>query len=84
MQFKNNRPLAAQVGPVGFCRPRWNPYRNGFTLVELLVVIAIIAILAGMLLLTSSAVPIAAGQESVVLEVALVAAKLFSIELACV
>ena len=32
----------------------------------------------------ASAVPIAAGQESVVLEVALVAAKLFAIELACV
>jgi prepilin-type N-terminal cleavage/methylation domain-containing protein/prepilin-type processing-associated H-X9-DG protein len=50
MQFKNNRPLAAQVGPVGFCRPRWNPYRNGFTLVELLVVIAIIGILVALLL----------------------------------
>ena len=32
----------------------------------------------------ASAVPIAAGQESVVLEVALVAAKLYSLSLACV
>ena len=32
----------------------------------------------------ASAVPIAAGQESVVLEVAFVASKLYAIELACV
>ena len=32
----------------------------------------------------ASAVPIAAGQESVVLEVSMVAAKLYAIELACV